>query len=238
MKILVIHAAKLEARAEHIDRMLSHFGFEYEFISKADLEDLTEELLCKYFQRGKEMYANLLPRYSCATKHLLAVEYIVAHRLEGALILEDDIVLRKDFRPMLIKSIVEYHQHYVDHPVIISYEDSSLQFVPRSERKPGQMLYPGKKDRMAGAYYMNRCCAETILKDLAANKCPTTDADTYHYDLLKRGVIEYLWCQPPVATQGSFTGAFRSTLSSKKDRLITLRWWFKKNYKRLLYWFR
>ena len=39
MKILVIHAAKLEARAEHIDRMLSHFGFEYEFISEADLED-------------------------------------------------------------------------------------------------------------------------------------------------------------------------------------------------------
>lgn len=238
MKILVIHAAKLVERAEHIERMLSSFGMDYEFIREADLEKLSKELLCHYFQRGEEMYANLLPRYSCATKHMLALEYIVKHRLDGALVLEDDIVLHKDFNKYFPKTILELYQRYRDRPAMISYEDSSLQFVPRSQRKSGQLLYPGKKDRMAGAYYMSRPCAEAILNDLATKKCPTTDADTYHYDLLKRGVIDYLWCQPALATQGSFTGAFRSTLSSKKDRMIVIRWWFKKNYKRLLYWFR
>ena len=238
MKVLVIHAAKLKERGEHMDRMLHKFGYEYEFVKEADLEDLTKELLCKYFQHGEEMYANMLPRYSCATKHFLACEYIVRHNLPGALVLEDDIVLHDDFNTYFGRSIVELNKRFSDRPAMISYEDSSLQFVPRSQRQKGLLLYPGKKDRMAGAYYMSRKCAEAILNDLFAHKCPTTDADTYHYDLLKRGVIDYLWCQPALATQGSFTGAFRSSLSSKKDRMIEFRWWFKKNYKRLLYWLR
>ena len=238
MKVLVIHAAKLKERGEHVDRMLRSIGMDYEFIREADLEDLSRELLCKYFAQGEKMSDSPLPRYSCATKHFLALERIVTDNLEGALVLEDDIVLHADFTRYFSQSIEELRSRYAQRPAMISYEDSSLQFVPRSQRKKGQLLYPGKKDRMAGAYYMSRTCAEAILADLRANKCPTTDADTYHYDLLKRGVIEYLWCQPALATQGSFTGAFRSSLSSKKDRMIEIRWWFKKNYKRLLYWLR
>ena len=238
MKALVIHAAKLKERGEHVDCMLREKGIDYEFISDADLEDLDKDLLCKYFSRGEEMAAKILPRYSCATKHFLACEKIVGDGMEGALVLEDDIVLHDDFVPYFKKSIEELGERFASRPAMISYEDSSLQFVPRSQRKKGFLLYHGKKDRMAGAYYMSRRCAEVILDDLKTNKCPTTDADTYHYDLLKRGVIDYLWCQPALATQGSFTGQFRSTLSSKKDRMIVLRWWFKKNYKRLLYWLR
>ena len=238
MKVLVIHAAKLKERGEHVDRMLRGIGMDYEFIREADLEDLNRELLCKYFAQGEAMADSPLPRYSCATKHFLALERIVTDNLEGALVLEDDIVLHSDFTRYFSQSVEELNSRYAHRPAMISYEDSSLQFVPRSQRKKGQLLYPGKKDRMAGAYYMSRRCAEAILDDLATNKCPTTDADTYHYDLLKRGVIDYLWCQPALATQGSFTGAFRSSLSSKKDRMIEIRWWFKKNYKHLLYWLR
>lgn len=238
MRVLVIHAAKLKERGEFVDRMLRGIGMDYEFISAADLEDLSKDMLCMYFSHGEEMAAKLLPRYSCATKHLLAYEKIVNEGMDGALILEDDIVLHDDFLKYFNKSIDEFKMRFSGMPVMISYEDSSLQFVPRSMRKKGQLLYYGKKDRMAGAYYMSRKCAEVILDDLRTNKCPTTDADTYHYNLLKRGVIKYLWCQPALATQGSFTGQFKSTLSSKKDRMIVFRWWFKKNYKKLLYWFR
>ena len=238
MKALVIHAAKLKERGEHMDRMLHNMGIDYEFVKEADLDQLDEGTLCKYFIKGHEMAQHMLPRYSCATKHFLACEYIVKNDMEGALVLEDDIVLHDDFMPFYQKSIDEFRQRFKNQPAMISYEDSSLQFVPRSQRKKGLLLYPGKKDRMAGAYYMSRTCAETILQDLATNKCPTTDADTYHYHLLLQGTIQYLWCQPALATQGSFTGAFRSSLSSKKDRMIVFRWWFKKNYKRLLYWLR
>lgn len=167
MKILVIHAAKLKARGEHIDRMLRSIGMEYEFIIEGDADKLTKEMLDKYLADGTENMHSKTSRASCTIKHFMACERIIDENMEGALILEDDIVLHQDFKTRFEQSILEYRKHYADLPVIISYEDSSLQFVPRSQREKGRMLYPGKKDRM-----------------------------------------------------------------------IEFRWWFKKNYKHLLYWLR
>ena len=237
MKVLVIHAAKLKERGENIDRMLRAIGMDYEFISEGDADELTDELIDKYLADGPEDLHRKSARASCTIKHFLACEKIVDEGLEGALVLEDDIVLHDDFKPQFEKSIEEYREHYADDKVLISYEDSSLQFVPRSQREKGRMLYPGKKDRMAGAYFINRHAAKAILECLRQQ--PTAiPVDCYHYELLKRGVIVYLWCQPALATQGSFTGRFRSSLSKKKDTMIVVRWWFKKSYKRLLYWLR
>ena len=237
MKALVIHAAKLKERGENIDRMLRSIGMDYEFIREGDADDLTDELLDKYLKDGPEDLHRKCPRASCTIKHFLSYEKILADGLEGALILEDDIVLHDDFMPRFMQSMEEYRRHYADQKVLISYEDSSLQFVPRSQREKGRMLYPGKKDRMAGAYFINCHAAKAILDRLAQQ--PTDiPIDCYHYQLLRKGVINYLWCQPALATQGSFTGQFRSSLSKKKDRMIVIRWWFKKNYKRLLYWLR
>ena len=67
---------------------------------------------------------------------------------------------------------------------------------------------------------------------------------TKHYPLLSaRAILLAMlalmsWCQPALATQGSFTGLFKSALSSKKDRMESVKWWFKKSYKQFLYWFR
>ena len=237
MIVLVIHAARLRERGEHIDRMLSDMGMEYEFILEGDADALTDELLDRYLADGPENMHQRSSRASCTIKHFLSYEKVVAEGMEGALIIEDDIILHDNFKSLFEQSIREYQTHYADKNILISYEDSSLQFVPRSQRSKGRMLYPGKKDRMAGAYFINRHAAQTIL-DCLKRQPTDIPIDCYHYQLLREGVIDYLWCQPALATQGSFTGLFRSSLSKKKDRMIELRWWFKKNYKLLLYWFR
>ena len=157
--------------------------------------------------------------------------------MDGALVLEDDIVLHQHFLPRYKKSISEYSKNYTERPVLISYEDSSLQFVPRSQRQKGRMLYPGHRDRLSGAYFINDIAAKAILNHLLEEHCDRA-IDCYHNLLIQNGFVDYLWCQPALATQGSFTGSFRSSLSKKKDRMIEIRWWFKKNYKRLLYWLR
>lgn len=237
MKVLVIHAAKLKERGENIDKMLKSMGLDYEFIREGDADQLTDEMLDKYLADGPEDMHKKSPRASCTIKHFLSYEKILADSMEGALVLEDDIVLHDGFVPLFEKSIAEYRRDYAERPVLISYEDSSLQFVPRSQREKGRMLYPGHKDRMAGAYFINSHAAKAIL-DCLKEQPSDIPVDCYHYRLLREGVIDYLWCQPALATQGSFTGAFRSSLSKKKDRMIVVRWWFKKNYKRLLYWLR
>ena len=237
MKTLVIHAAKLRERGEHIDRMLRSMGMDYEFVSEADADALTDALVDRYLADGPEQMRQKNARASCTIKHFLACQRIVDGGWEGALVLEDDIVLHTGFKAAFERSLDEWRRRYGGQPVVISYEDSSLQFVPRSRRQAGQMLYPGNKDRMAGAYFVSLAAARAISDSLreAPSRVPV---DCYHYELLRRGVILYLWCQPALATQGSFTGAFRSSLSKKKDRMIVIRWWFKKNYKRLLYWLR
>jgi glycosyl transferase family 25 len=237
MKALVIHAARLKERGEHIDRMLRGIGMDYEFIREGDADALTDDLLDRFLADGPEEMHQKSSRASCTIKHFLAYEKVLNEHLEGALILEDDIVLHSDFMPQFEQSMREYEAHYANQKILISYEDSSLQFVPRSQREKGRMLYPGHKDRMAGAYFINHLAAKTIL-DCLKQRPSDIPVDCYHYRLLREGVIDYLWCQPALATQGSFTGSFRSSLSKKKDRMIEIRWWFKKNYKRLLYWLR
>ena len=235
MKIFVVHAASLKERGEHMDRMLRSMGMDYEFIREGDLDALDAQLMGRFFKDGGTLKPTV--RHSCATKHFLACEYIVNNDLEGALVLEDDIVLHNNFKSVCEQSLNELRRDYKDRPAIISFEDSSLRFVPRSQRRHGQLLYPATKGRMAGCYWMSRHCAEVILKDLADNKCGATDADTYHYELLQRGLIDYLWCQPTIATQGTFSGTFRSSLADDGN-FVRLRWLFKKNYKKFLYWLR
>ncbi len=237
MKTFVIHPDKLKQRGIHMEQMLNGLGLRFEFVNEGHDDAQTEAYLKSFLRDGREQMLNKSSRSLCTISHFLAYERILQDKLEGALILEDDILLHNHFRQLFEQSIEEYSQRYAGQKVVISYEDSSLQFVPRSKRKKGQMLYPASKDRMAGAYFINRHAAQSILNRLKDD--PTDVAiDVYHYQLIQEKFIDYFWCQPALATQGSFTGAFRSSLSKKKDRMIAFRWWFKKNYKKILYYLR
>lgn len=237
MKTLVIHPPRLKERGEHIDNMLRKTGLSYEFVNEGNDEAQVKAYLEKYLQNGQEEMLRKVPRSLCTISHFLAYERILSEGLEGALVLEDDILLHTNFKCQFKQTIEEYRRDYQDQKVIISYEDSPLWFVPRSQREKGRMLYPGHRDRLSGAYFINCHAAKAILERLQDKKCDRA-IDLYHNQLIEEKVIDYLWCHPALATQGSFTGAFGSSLSKKKDHLIAIRWWFKKNYKQLLYWFR
>ncbi len=237
MKTLVIHPDRLKERGEHVDRMLRHIGLDYEIVNEGNDEAQVASYLGKYLRNGQEEMVRKVPRSLCTISHFLAYERIISEGLEGALVLEDDILLHKNFKGKFEQSIEEYHKIYQDQKIIISYEDSPLWFVPRSQRQKGRMLYPGHRDRLSGAYFINRQAAQAILNHLEAKKCDRA-IDLYHYQLIEERVINYLWCHPTLATQGTATGAFSSSLSKNKKRLRALSWMFQKNYKLLLYWFR
>jgi glycosyl transferase family 25 len=237
MKALVIHPDRLIERGEHMKQMLEHIGLDFEFVNEGTDDVKIQSYLNQWMTNGKENMLERVPRVLCTISHFLAYQRLLDEGAEGALILEDDIELHDDFLPQFNRSIEEYRKFYKDKKVLISYEDSSLQFVPRSQRQKGRMLYPGHRDRLSGAYFINDIAAKAILDHLLEEHCDRA-IDCYHNLLIQNGFVDYLWCQPALATQGSFTGAFRSALSKKKDCMIVFRWWFKKNYKRLLYWLR
>jgi len=235
--VLVIHAKHLTDRKVHMEKQLQSWPGHIEYILDYDKTELTDEVVKAYIQPGCEL-DNKSGATSCAIKHLLACQYIVDHQLEGALVLEDDIVLHPHFREDFEQTMAEYESKYAGDPVLISYEDSSLQFIPRSKRVKGQWLYEAPKGRVrfTGALYYSKEVAQAILNEVAQNKCDVA-IDHYHKNLYNKGILKFLWCEPCLATQGSFIGAFTSSIGQVRT-FEGFRWRLKYVYKRLIYWFR
>ena len=97
MKAFVIHAERLKERAEHIDRMLSEEGIEYEFVNEGNDDEKIQGYLDKYMKDGRELLHRKVPRSLCTISHFLAYERILAGNMDGALVLEDDIENNDDY---------------------------------------------------------------------------------------------------------------------------------------------
>lgn len=201
------------------------------------MEDISPSILESMFT-GPSMKGRF-PHTSCSLKHMLAYGEIIRQKLDGALVLEDDICLHNNFNEVFNQSMNELTANpaLATTPVIISYEDTRLRFVPRSKRVKGKVLYPGDRDRMAGAYYINQSAAKMITEYVNQHKMDVP-IDILHRKLLEAGKLTYLWCHPTIATQGSHNGMHKSGINLKKSSLTPLKWLIERLYKKMLYWFR
>lgn len=234
IKALIIHADKFVERKLHMDRMLSEHTLSYDYVIKGAGDHISEEERNKYMEVDSKSPKMSMGAICCTLQHFYAYEKIVEENLPGALILEDDAMLSSRFDTIFPLTIEEYSSCYSNENVIISYEDSRLRFVPCSKREKGRFLYPMDRDRMAGIYFININAARMILDDACTQKCKLA-IDLYHSQLLEQGKLTYLWCQPTIASQGSFVGILGSTLSTKKIEMEKLRWKILRTYKKLLY---
>lgn len=237
--ILVIHVREQREREVFVRKQLDALGWPYKFILDGDIADLTPQVLDRYFLKdGKEgtMYGPF-PRTSCTMKHLLAAQYIVNHQLEGALIVEDDIYFYSSFRRLFAKSLEECERSYKGQAILANYEESSLLLVPRSQRVKGQVLYPATRDRYAGCYYLNRQAAQVIL-DYAIEHKVDLAIDRFHDKLMKEGLLTSFWSHPCLACQCSADGSMPTLIPTKPRPFKRLKWFYKRFYKHLLYFFR
>lgn len=237
--ILVIHVKGNEDRKQFIQHQLDKQGFPYHYILDGNVEDLTTEILDRYFiDNGKPdtMYGKF-PRTSCAYKHLLAIQYIIDNQLDGALIVEDDLRIYHNFKELFRKSIDEYETYYSELPFIANYEESSLLLVPRSQRKNGVLLYPAQRDRFAGCYFVNRKGALAIMDYVNQYKSDTT-SDRLYTKLIELQKITYYWSYPCLACQCSCDGSMPTMIPTRRRPLKRLKWFYKRFYKHLLYFLR
>lgn len=233
--IIVLHVSSgYEERAAHIERTMARHGLEFEYMLRGDIADIDSEVLSEYFS---DSFGAKDAVTSCSYKHLLACKRIVDAGWPGAVVMEDDAVLFGRFNEILPEAVRQLDEREKG-PAILSLEDTRLRFVPRSRRRRGVLVYPGDRDRLAGCYYINRAGAEAVLAAACGHKLDRP-IDTFHRLMLDRGEIAYWWLQPPIATQGSFTGLFPSSLSTRYSRIVTpVVWKLKLSYRKLLYWLR
>lgn len=230
--IFVLHVSKgYDDRARHIDAMMKRLGLDYEYILEGDLDDIDSDIMARYFHPDGEL-SPARGATSCSYKHLLACRRIIDRGMPGAVVLEDDIVLGDRFEEIVMRSIGQLPD---GDPAIINYEDTRLRFVPRSKRRRGQVIYPGDRDRFTGALYVTAEAAAKVLATAETEKM-SVPIDIFHRRLLDRGIISYWWSHPCVASQGSFSGLFASSVSKESGKALV--WRLKRAYRRLLYFFR
>ena len=235
VQILVIHVRGNHTRRAYVEKQIAPLGFHVKFIEDGNIGDLTPELLHRYFvdDGTAETMCRPTPRTSCAYKHLLATQYIIDHNLPGALILEDDIRLKNNFKPLFLKSLKEIES--IREPLIANYEESSLMLVPRSQRRKGQLLYKAERDRFAGCMYITQEAAKVIMKYVEENKSAYT-SDILHQELTRLGVIAYYWSHPCLACQCSCDGSMPTMIPTRPRPFKRLKWFYKKVYKTILYY--
>lgn len=227
-----------EERKMRIEQMLGSMNINFKYMLDGDISDIDDNTINKYFV-GQTMVGRY-PHTSCALKHILTYKKMIDAGIDGALVLEDDICLHRNFIKYFNQSIKEmdsYAKTHADEPVIISYEDTRLRFIPHSKRKKGVVIYKGDRDRMTGAYYINNRAAKLILHYAETHKLDKP-IDLTHCQLLREKRLTYFWCQPCIATQGSHSGTFKSSINFSSGAMEHLMWKLQRIYKKLLYFMR
>ena len=234
MRTFIIHVSNAYAREKHMQEQVKGKDLEVTYILDGDIKDVSDKVISKYF---KGRMASASKDSSCVYKHLLALESVVKENCDFALILEDDISFYPGFNERMKEIMAEAKTKQLKN-FILSIEDSNLKYVAKSELTPGQIIYPKKKGRLAGAFIVDKAGAQSML-DYAQKVKVELPMDWYHNLCVEKGLVNMYWSKYSMAVQGSLDGTIASTLDDKKSgnfRVLSFK--MQRVYKKLLYSFR
>ena len=227
--ILIINPRNFIDRRENIERQLRSLGLKYEFIHAYDACDLDPATTQRYF---RPPYPHL-GHQSCAMKHLAALRLVVERNWERALILEDDVILGRDFLQGVRDAVNEASAIARSHVVYIG--SGGNFYTPKSLRVPGQRLYKASKGRFTDSYFLGADTARLRVDWMEQHGI--AGAIDVHFDATdpKLG-IEWYWLEDPVVEQGSKNGTFRSAIQSAPPNVIQrVRFWWEKMRRKHIY---
>lgn len=210
LNVFVIHVRGAIEREENIRHELKKHNLSFEFILDGNKEDITTGILNQYF--SGQMHEKSA-RTSCAIKHIFAYQKIIDKKIPYALIFEDDIELKKNFRDVIQKIQKEYQARNLSN-FIISLENSGHNYVKKQELVKGQILYKKKHGRCAGAYIIDNLCAQNMLDIIKNDKC-SLPIDWFHNAISEENKINIYWSFPHIAVQGSHNGKIASLIDNK-----------------------
>ncbi len=211
-------------------QMMAKFGLSFEYMLQGDIADFSPELLEKYFDEAF-VRSHSPAVVSCALKHLLIYEKMLADGVDNALILEDDVFLMPNFTEVFNRSMAELKATGMHDVALINYENSTLQFAADHSSAKDKVLFQAEKSRCAAAYFLSHALAKEIVAYTREHKC-NRPIDWYHNTLIGKIELQHFWCHPPIVEQGSHNGKIPSLLDQKRTGLFRqISWRLQKFYK-------
>ncbi|MDO9424720.1 MAG: glycosyltransferase family 25 protein [Methylobacter sp.] len=203
--VYVINVKAFHERRASMEAQLLSQDMTAEFILDGDADELTAEVVSKYFM-GDNLSANQM---SCALKHIMALESIIENKQQQALVLEDDAIFSPRFNEGLRYAMEESPRF--DGPKVIFIGCGGNFYTPKSLRKFGQHLYVGARGRFADSYIIDFNTAQKRLDWIIGNKISLPIDNQFEKIDLELG-ITMLWLEEPVVEQGSKAGLYMSAL--------------------------
>jgi glycosyl transferase family 25 len=224
--IYVINVKKFTQRRAFMEKQLAKAGLRAEFIFDWDADELSEEIIERYFEKNNNLS---VAQKSCALKHITALQKVSQSNSIFNLILEDDAVFLKEFS-LGLQRVLSQSKWFLGDKVIYIGSGSGGNFLtPKSQRKSGQYLYLGARGRYTDSYIIDSVSAQKRLDWIKAHKL-NTPIDN-QFDIMDKQLdIKIVWLEDPVVEQGSKTGLFDSEIETAPSA------WLKKlmfNLKRL-----
>ena len=208
--IYVINVKKFTQRRVFMEKQLAKAGLQAEFILDWDADELTEDIIGRYFAGGNKLSA---AQKSCSLKHICALQKVAENNGKFNLILEDDAVFLKAFNEGIQRALSE-SERFTENKVIYIGSGSGGNFrIPKSQRKPGQHLYLGERGRYADSYIIDSATAKKRLDWIMQNK--VSIPIDLQFDKIDRLLdIKIVWLENPVVEQGSKTGRYDTTIEA------------------------
>lgn len=208
IQIYVISVKSFTDRHKHIEEMARRFGFSFEYIWRYDADELTEADLDRVSDSlSAKSASNVL-------KHLYAQELFLNTEHEIALVLEDDAVLFDSFFDQLERII----------DMAASLPPGWLIFLGGADNKLDSRFFASDNQFLveapittAEAYLIDRRGCEMRSIWLGAN---SIDRQADHQLKLmdqQLGLVQYCLSRP-IATQGSITGLFGTSLDASRSK--------------------
>lgn len=204
----VVSVKSFTDRHEYIEQIARRFGFSFEYVWRYDADELTESDLSR-------VSSSLSPKSaSNVLKHLYAQELFLKTEHEIALILEDDVVLFDSFFDELNR-IIDMTK-YLPPGWLIFLGGADNKLDPRFFKSDKQFLVEAPLTT-AEAYLLDRrgCELRSIWLD---SHLIDRQAD-HQLKLIDHnlGLTQYCVAHP-IATQGSITGLFTTSLDSSRSK--------------------
>jgi hypothetical protein len=215
----ILHYTKNTQRRLFQEHILALEGFtNVTWITDFDRETITYDMFLEHFSAHVVEYMKRRPtafdpfyplrgeEISLCMKHKAALSLFWQTSATCCLILEDDVVIQKDFKNQLIEHMVSLPQDWK-----LAFPGDCNMRIETHLLKPNQAWYlnPVGKAKCSDSILWNRSSAREILQGWANHKiCMPSDHEISFW----MRVLNWptYWLEPPICVQGSHIGLFES----------------------------
>ena len=208
MKTYVLHYTPLIERRKHIENEMKRENIPFEFVFQYDRENLTDAEHALFSGDISNSEKSLV------MKHIITLYNIIRENHPYALVLEDDVILDRDFNEKLAYYISLLPP---DWDMIFIGNGCNLH-IPQNEQQPGVFIYkkstsyPGAT-RCTDSILISQKCARAIFNYLQMPGYKITQAiDWLYNEVLHALNMNVYWTEPTIVSQGSESNMFKSSI--------------------------